>query len=76
MPHPSKPGDAGPFADRSVVDLVPGAFVRHPDEPEWGVGQIQSVIGNRITVNFEDRGKVTIDASIVALVAACAEDDA
>ncbi|MFB3150521.1 MAG: DUF3553 domain-containing protein, partial [Alphaproteobacteria bacterium] len=30
--------------------FVPGAFVRHPDRPDWGIGQVQSVIGHRITV--------------------------
>jgi hypothetical protein len=47
--------------------LVPGAFVRHPDKPEWGLGQVQSVIGNRITVNFEHQGKVLINGNVVAL---------
>ena len=46
----------------------PGALVRHPDHPDWGLGQVQSVIGARVTVNFEDAGKVAIDASKVALV--------
>ena len=33
--------------------LAPGMIVRHPGEPDWGLGQVQSVIGNRVTVNFE-----------------------
>jgi hypothetical protein len=48
-------------------ELVPGAFVRHPDEPEWGIGQVQSVIGRRITVNFENAGKLLIDGDRVSL---------
>jgi hypothetical protein len=53
-----------------VVDslLEPGALVRHPDEPDWGLGQVQSVVGHRVTVNFEEAGKQTIDALKVALV--------
>ncbi|GBD44914.1 hypothetical protein HRbin40_02406 [bacterium HR40] len=47
-----------PFADAT---LVPGAFVRLPAAPEWGKGQVQSVDGSRVTVNFEERGKVTVD---------------
>ena len=47
--------------------LEPGMLVRHPDEPEWGIGQVQSMIGDRITVNFEHRGKVVINGSRVAL---------
>lgn len=48
--------------------LEPGMLVRHPTEPEWGLGQVQSNIGDRITVNFENRGKVVIDGRHVALV--------
>jgi len=47
--------------------LEPGMLVRHPQMPEWGVGQVQSNIGGRVTVNFENEGKVVIDASFVAL---------
>ena len=47
--------------------LVPGALVRHPDRPDWGLGQVQSAIGSRITVNFENAGKLLIDADVVAL---------
>jgi hypothetical protein len=47
--------------------LVPGALVRHPTQPDWGLGQVQSVIGERVTVNFEDRGKVLINAAVVEL---------
>ncbi len=49
--------------------LEPGDLVRHPDQADWGVGQIQSVIGDRITVNFEHAGKVVIDGSRVLLEA-------
>ena len=48
--------------------LVPGAFVRNPERPDWGLGQIQSVVGHRITVNFEERGKLLIDTTVVSLV--------
>ena len=47
--------------------LVPGALVSHPTRPDWGLGQVQSVIGERVTVNFEDRGKVLINAAVVEL---------
>lgn len=48
--------------------LEPGALVRHPRQADWGVGQVQSVDGFRVTVNFEEAGKQTIDARQVALV--------
>ena len=49
-------------------DLSPGMLVHHPHEPDWGIGQVQSVIGERITVNFQHRGKVLINAAHVALI--------
>jgi len=50
--------------------FVPGSFVRNPDEPDWGLGQVQSVVGHRVTVNFEERGKLLINTAVVTLVAA------
>lgn len=47
--------------------LEPGMFVRHPSQPDWGLGQVQSVIGERVTVNFEHQGKVTINSGLVEL---------
>lgn len=48
--------------------LEPGMLVRHPDRPDWGLGQVQSVIDKRVTVNFEHAGKVVIDGSRISLV--------
>ncbi|NCQ25486.1 MAG: DUF3553 domain-containing protein [Rhodobacteraceae bacterium CG17_big_fil_post_rev_8_21_14_2_50_63_15] len=48
--------------------LEPGMLVRHPDQPDWGVGQVQSNIAGRITVNFRDAGKVVIDGARVELL--------
>ena len=47
--------------------IEPGQFVRHPSRPEWGLGQVQSAIGERITVNFEHAGKILVNAQVVAL---------
>jgi hypothetical protein len=41
--------------------------VRHPDRSDWGDGQVQSVIGDRVTVNFPEAGKVLINAALVDL---------
>jgi hypothetical protein len=48
-------------------DLFPGQRVRLPSRPDWGTGQVQSVAGDRVTVNFENAGKVTLRLSGVAL---------
>ena len=49
--------------------LLPGMLVRHPERPDWGVGQVQSVVGARITVNFENAGKLLINGEVIALEA-------
>ncbi len=52
------------------MDLMiePGALVRHPAREDWGIGQVQTVVGRKVTVNFEHAGKQTIDVSVVPLV--------
>jgi hypothetical protein len=45
----------------------PGMLVRHPGQPDWGLGQVQSSIGHRLTVNFEHAGKVVVDLRQVEL---------
>ena len=47
--------------------LEPGMLVRNPQAPDWGLGQVQSRIGARITVTFEHAGKVVIEGSRVSL---------
>ena len=48
--------------------LEPGMLVRHPEQPDWGVGQVQSNIAGRVTVNFEHQGKVVVDGRRVGLM--------
>lgn len=50
-----------------MSEIEPGMRVRHPDRPDWGVGQVQSVIGNRVTVNFEHAGKLLLNLAVVTL---------
>ena len=41
--------------------------MRHPRQADWGLGQVQSVAGRKVTVNFEHAGKQVIDAAVVRL---------
>jgi len=50
-----------------MTEFEPGQFVRHPNQPDWGLGQVQSVVGTRVTVNFENAGKVLINTLNVVL---------
>ena len=59
----------GPTDGRGLnAMLEPCQLVRHPDRPDWGVGQVQSNVGGRVTVNFEQTGKVVIQGDRVPLV--------
>lgn len=50
-----------------IYGLEVGAIVRFPAEPDWGLGQVQSIVGARVTVTFEHRGKVVLQGEGVAL---------
>jgi hypothetical protein len=47
--------------------LAPGTFVRSPTNPDWGLGQVQSAIGDKVTVNFEHRGKLVMNLAAAPL---------
>ena len=47
-----------------------GDFVVLPQRPDWGIGQVQSVIGERVTVNFEHAGKQVINTGRASLLPA------
>ena len=48
-------------------NLEPGDFVINPTNKSWGIGQIQSIIKNKITVNFENVGKMVINSKEIIL---------
>jgi hypothetical protein len=50
-----------------IFDYEPGDYVINPKNKEWGTGQIQSIIKNIVTVNFENAGKKRIIADKVLL---------
>ena len=49
------------------LDYVPGDYVINPKYKNWGIGQIQSIINNKITVNFENAGKKVINSKEIIL---------
>ena len=49
------------------LDYDPGDFVINPQNKGWGVGQIQSIIKNKVTVNFENAGKKVINGEKIVL---------
>ena len=50
-----------------LIDFEPGDYVKNPDDMSWGTGQVQSIIGNKVTVNFENCGKKVININNVKL---------
>jgi|TARA_B100000315_G_scaffold196367_1_gene187448 hypothetical protein len=48
-------------------DYEPGDYVINPKNKNWGIGQIQSIIKEKITINFENKGKQVINASKIIL---------
>lgn len=47
--------------------LEPGMWVRLPSQPDWGDGQVQSVVGHRVTVSFEHAGKILVNTQVAIL---------
>ena len=50
-----------------LLNYVPGDFVINPKNRSWGTGQIQSIIKNKVTVNFENVGKKVINSKEIIL---------
>jgi hypothetical protein len=48
--------------------IEPGVLVRLADRPDWGLGQVQTVVGTKVTVNFEHAGKQVIESDRVRLI--------
>ena len=49
------------------LNYEPGDYVINRDNKSWGIGQIQSIINNKVTVNFENVGKKVINANKITL---------
>ncbi len=50
-----------------IFDLEPGDKVINPSSKDWGIGQVQSIIKDKITVNFQNVGKKVINAKNIEL---------
>ena len=50
-----------------ILDYEPGDKVANPDHKDWGIGQVQSIINGKATVNFENVGKKVININIIEL---------
>ena len=50
-----------------ILDFEPGDKVINPMNRDWGVGQVQTIINEKVTVNFENAGKKVINAKNIEL---------
>ena len=50
-----------------ILDFEPGDKVFNPLNKDWGIGQVQSIINGKVTVNFENAGKKVININNVNL---------
>ena len=51
-----------------ILDYEPGDKVINPKNEDWGIGQVQSIIKEKVTVNFENVGKKVINANLIELI--------
>ena len=50
-----------------ILDFEPGDKVINPLNKDWGVGQVQSIINDKVTVNFENVGKKVVNSNVINL---------
>ena len=53
--------------DTYFFDYEPGDRVKNPKAPDWGIGQVQSIIKGKVTVNFQNAGKKVINSENIKL---------
>ena len=50
-----------------LIDFEPGDYVKNPSNKDWGIGQVQSIIKEKVTVNFQNVGKKVINSNNIEL---------
>ena len=50
-----------------ILDYEPGDKVTNQNNKDWGIGQVQSIINCKVTVNFENVGKKVLNSKIIIL---------
>ncbi|MDB4845613.1 DUF3553 domain-containing protein [Candidatus Pelagibacter sp.] len=50
-----------------ILNYEPGDKVTNPNKKEWGIGQVQSIINGKVTVNFENVGKKVINSEVTKI---------
>ena len=50
-----------------ILNFEPSDKVVNPLNKDWGIGQVQSIIKDKVTVNFENVGKKVINSNNILL---------
>ena len=50
-----------------ILDFEPGDKVVNTANKNWGIGQVQSIINDKVTINFENVGKKVINVKYILL---------
>ena len=50
-----------------ILEFEPGDKVYNPNNKDWGIGQVQSIINGKVTVNFQNAGKKVINSENIKL---------
>jgi hypothetical protein len=50
-----------------ILNYEPGDKVTNPNNKEWGIGQVQSIINGKVTINFENVGKKVINSENIRI---------
>ena len=50
-----------------ILDYEPGDKVTNPNNKDWGIGHVQSIINGKVTVNFENVGKKVVNSNLINL---------
>ena len=50
-----------------ILDFEPGDKVINLSDKDWGIGQVQSIIKDKVTVNFQNVGKKVINSNNIEL---------
>ena len=50
-----------------ILDFEPGDKVINLANKNWGIGQVQSIIKEKVTVNFENVGKKVLNSNNIKL---------
>ena len=50
-----------------LFNFEPGGYVINTSNKDWGIGQVQSIVKNKVTVNFQNFGKQVINTNFITL---------